>query len=294
MATRLASIVCALLVAGDAGARRGLRRRRSGQRRAARPERLLSLPAAGLQVGGQPTLNAETAAAKRAGFPIKVALIASPVDLGVIPDLFGKPQQYADFLDQEISFQGKQPLLVVMAAGYGVAGSDRPGEARRGRRSSPRRQDQQRPRHTPRSRGGQARRRLGAHAHRRTRRARLGASGGGSSSSHADRGRARGRGGPGGGGADRAPTRATRAAGSPPALTPPRLAPPGPISPRRRASPERGIVHFCVAIGQGQPRGSAPQNRLSPSGGGRPAAPAARTRPYGRPARPEPARPAAA
>jgi hypothetical protein len=70
----------------------------------------------------QKSLNAETAAAKRAGFPIKVALIASPVDLGVIPDLFGKPQKYADFLDQEISFQTKQPLLVVMYNGYGVRG----------------------------------------------------------------------------------------------------------------------------------------------------------------------------
>jgi hypothetical protein len=70
----------------------------------------------------QETLNAETAATKRAGFPLKVALIASPVDLGVIPDLFGKPQKYADFLDQEISFQTRQPLLVVMAAGYGVQG----------------------------------------------------------------------------------------------------------------------------------------------------------------------------
>jgi hypothetical protein len=55
-----------------------------------------------------------------------VALIASPLDLGVIPDLFGKPQKYADFLDQEISFQGKQPLLVVMAAGYGVQGVSDP------------------------------------------------------------------------------------------------------------------------------------------------------------------------
>jgi MYXO-CTERM domain-containing protein len=70
----------------------------------------------------QKTLNAATAAAKKAGFPIKVALIGSPVDLGVIPDLFGKPQQYADFLDQEISFRTKQPLLVVMAAGYGTQG----------------------------------------------------------------------------------------------------------------------------------------------------------------------------
>jgi MYXO-CTERM domain-containing protein len=70
----------------------------------------------------QATLNAETAAAKRAGLPIKVALIASPVDLGVIPELFGRPQSYAEFLDKEISFQQVQPLLVVMAAGYGTQG----------------------------------------------------------------------------------------------------------------------------------------------------------------------------
>ena len=70
----------------------------------------------------QKALNAETAAAARAHSPVKVALIASPVDLGVIPALFGKPQKYADFLDQEISYLVKQPLLVVMAAGYGVQG----------------------------------------------------------------------------------------------------------------------------------------------------------------------------
>jgi len=70
----------------------------------------------------QKTLNTETVAAQRAKFPIKVALIASPIDLGVIPDLFGKPQQYAEFLDQEISFQRKQPLLVVMSTGYGIQG----------------------------------------------------------------------------------------------------------------------------------------------------------------------------
>lgn len=70
----------------------------------------------------QKSLNALTQNAKASGFPVKVALIQSPVDLGVIPDLFGKPQKYADFLDQEISFQGKQPLLVVMATGYGVQG----------------------------------------------------------------------------------------------------------------------------------------------------------------------------
>ena len=77
-------------------------------------------------IGLQKTLNAETAAASRAHFPIKVALIDTPVDLGAIPTLFGKPQQYADFLNQEISFFGtKQLLLVVMPNGYGVQGLDR-------------------------------------------------------------------------------------------------------------------------------------------------------------------------
>ena len=69
-------------------------------------------------------LNAELAAAGNGGLAVKVALIASRDDLGAIPDLFGKPQQYARFLDQEISFQNKQPLLVVMAAGYGTDGLD--------------------------------------------------------------------------------------------------------------------------------------------------------------------------
>jgi len=77
--------------------------------------------------GLQKTLNSETAAATRVHFPIKVALIASPADLGAIPSLFAKPQQYADFLDQEISFLNiKQLLLVVMPNGYGVQGLPRP------------------------------------------------------------------------------------------------------------------------------------------------------------------------
>jgi hypothetical protein len=70
----------------------------------------------------QKRLNAEVAALQRKGLRLKVALIGSPVDLGVVPALFGKPQVYAEFLDQEISFRSKQPLLVVMAAGYGSAG----------------------------------------------------------------------------------------------------------------------------------------------------------------------------
>jgi hypothetical protein len=70
----------------------------------------------------QKQLNAEAAAAAHAHFPIKIAIIAAPVDLGALPTMFAKPQQYATFLDQEISFNTKQPLLVVMANGYGSAG----------------------------------------------------------------------------------------------------------------------------------------------------------------------------
>ncbi len=76
-----------------------------------------------VSAGLQKSLNAEAAAAGRAHFPIKVALIESPADLGAIPSLFAKPQQYATFLDQEISFANtKDLLLVVMPNGYGVAG----------------------------------------------------------------------------------------------------------------------------------------------------------------------------
>ena len=69
----------------------------------------------------QKRLNGETAAAARAHFPIKVALIPTPADLGAIPTLFDKPQEYAHFLDQEISFLNVKPLLlVVMPGGYGA------------------------------------------------------------------------------------------------------------------------------------------------------------------------------
>jgi hypothetical protein len=74
----------------------------------------------------QRALNAETAATKRAGLPLKVAIIHSPADLGAIPSIFGNPRGYATFLDREISFNGPVPLLVVMPDGYGVAGLSRP------------------------------------------------------------------------------------------------------------------------------------------------------------------------
>lgn len=74
----------------------------------------------------QHRLNAVANQAHSARLPIKVALIGGRQDLGVIPSLFGKPQRYAEYLEREISFQGPQPLLVVMHDGYGVEGFNAP------------------------------------------------------------------------------------------------------------------------------------------------------------------------
>jgi hypothetical protein len=57
---------------------------------------------------------------KQKGFPLKVAVIADRYDLGSVPSLFGKPQQYASFLGQEDYYFFKAELLVVMPGGYGL------------------------------------------------------------------------------------------------------------------------------------------------------------------------------
>jgi hypothetical protein len=62
----------------------------------------------------------------RKGFPLKVAVIAGPYDLGSVPSLFGKPQKYADFLGQEDYYFFKDPLLVVMPQGFGLYNHGRP------------------------------------------------------------------------------------------------------------------------------------------------------------------------
>jgi hypothetical protein len=63
------------------------------------------------------TLDSVVAASQKAGYPVKVALVESQVDLGAIPQLFGKPAEYAPFLGREIAFKSKNPLLVIMPAG---------------------------------------------------------------------------------------------------------------------------------------------------------------------------------
>ena len=69
----------------------------------------------------QNQLQQELAQLQKKGLNLKVAIIQSPVDLGAIPNMFGKPQTYADFLDREISFNQAQPLLVVMPNGFGIS-----------------------------------------------------------------------------------------------------------------------------------------------------------------------------
>ena len=68
----------------------------------------------------QAQLSALLTAAKRRGYPIRVAIIASASDLGSVTALWHQPQTYARFLGQELSLIYRGPLLVVMPNGYGV------------------------------------------------------------------------------------------------------------------------------------------------------------------------------
>ena len=54
------------------------------------------------------------------GDRVKVALIDTVDDLGAIPSLYGKPDDYAHYLGVELGLWYLGPLLVVMPAGFGV------------------------------------------------------------------------------------------------------------------------------------------------------------------------------
>jgi hypothetical protein len=71
--------------------------------------------------GEQSQLLQTVEAAQKDGYLIKVAIITKPSDLGAIPMLFMKPQEYASFLGRELApalYTGR--LLVVMPNGFGV------------------------------------------------------------------------------------------------------------------------------------------------------------------------------
>ena len=66
-------------------------------------------------------LLAVLTALRRAGYPVRVAIIQSRYDLGAVTALDKKPRLYARFLSQELRFVYAKRLLVVMPNGYGIA-----------------------------------------------------------------------------------------------------------------------------------------------------------------------------
>jgi len=73
----------------------------------------------GIPVAQQGQLTTLAQAAARAGYRIRVALIATRSDLGSVTELWRQPQNYAAFLGQELSLVYRGPLLVVMPNGFG-------------------------------------------------------------------------------------------------------------------------------------------------------------------------------
>ena len=76
----------------------------------------LSAPSA----DAQSALTSAVGAVYANGDRVKVAVIATPDDLGAIPSLMNKPDDYAKFLGQELMGFYVGPLLIVMPNGWGV------------------------------------------------------------------------------------------------------------------------------------------------------------------------------
>ena len=83
-----------------------------------------------VSAGLQARLDELAARSRKAGFPIKVAIIGTPSDLGAVPKFWGRPQPYAKFLASEIrNGPNPQPLLTVMPTGYGTVDTGARGAA---------------------------------------------------------------------------------------------------------------------------------------------------------------------
>ena len=72
-----------------------------------------------ISIAQQVELGDLLTSASRDGFTIRVAIIATPADLGAITQLWRKPASYARFLGIELSLAYSQRLLVVMPDGFG-------------------------------------------------------------------------------------------------------------------------------------------------------------------------------
>ncbi|HEX3616949.1 MAG TPA: redoxin domain-containing protein [Solirubrobacteraceae bacterium] len=73
----------------------------------------------GISVSEQVQLGNLIHQADKAGFPVRVAIIAKRDDLGAVTELWQRPQAYARFLGIELSLAYKGRLLVVMPNGLG-------------------------------------------------------------------------------------------------------------------------------------------------------------------------------
>jgi len=64
-------------------------------------------------------------AARDAGYPLKVALVAGDQDLTEDPTMLGRPQAYAEFVVGELAraIPVSAPVLVLTPSGYGLAGN---------------------------------------------------------------------------------------------------------------------------------------------------------------------------
>ncbi len=74
---------------------------------------------AGLAPAVAQRLEAVVMAAAAGGYPIRVALIASPSDLGSVSGLWQHPTAYASYLGEELSLIYHGAILVVMPGGVG-------------------------------------------------------------------------------------------------------------------------------------------------------------------------------
>ena len=64
--------------------------------------------------------------ANKKGYRIRVAVLAFTGDLGTAGSLWGHPQNYAKFLDSEITFAYDGPILVAMPGGFGFYNPKQP------------------------------------------------------------------------------------------------------------------------------------------------------------------------
>src|SRR5204863_3392116 len=79
----------------------------------------LFIPYEGISTGSEKEIKDALALSKQRGHPIRVALIASKSDLGLVPGLWRKPQPYAKLLWNEMAFSYRGPVLTVMPNGIG-------------------------------------------------------------------------------------------------------------------------------------------------------------------------------